>query len=121
KTSVAWEDIELRVLLCYVGDRAATKTTAAARGSDYQARVMRRCGKSSEVVGPNARAILFGYHPELAGGAAAYTQMARELIEWGAAKGVRVAIYANSGSPMHAALGHPPEVEASELTFEGEK
>jgi hypothetical protein len=116
KVTVPWEDIE-RILLVYVyvGGGQNAMVAHAVGGNSCHVRVMRRGGEPFVYVGPKARAYHFADETELVGGRDAFIQLGRELIEWGKAKGVRVALLAAADSPLIEQLGYPPMAEWTEV------
>lgn len=116
KETVAWEAIESVLLVCiHIGGGTSAVVASAGGGNVNHVRVMRRGGDPLELVGPKARAYRFGEENDLVGGRAAYVQLARELVEWGRAKGVRVALVTNLDSPTQAELGNPALGDWSEM------
>ncbi len=104
---VAWEVIERIVLVWNLPSSA--KTHKLNRGIGANVLIFRRGGKAGEFAGPNARSYMVGEEAQMVGGTTAWLQMARELIEWGAAKGVPVLLYSyKPDSSVAAHLGNLP-------------
>jgi len=96
---VPWEEIDRILVVCFhLGGGQSDAVARAMGGNTPHVRVMRKTGDLMTVVGPDAGQYHVGFSTELAGGETAYAQMVRELAEWGAAKGVRVALIADATS-----------------------
>ena len=96
---VPWEDIDRILAVCFrLGGGQSDAVARALGGNTPHVRVIRKTGDLLTVVGPDAGQYHVGFSTELDGGEAAYAQMVRELAEWGAAKGVRVALIADATS-----------------------
>ena len=113
---VPWAEIERILLVCFtLGGGQTAVAGHAAGGNTPHVRVMRKGGEPFMYTGPKARAYHVANATELAGGEAAYIQLARELIEWGAVKRVRVALVTSEGSRWIELLGNPPLADWSEM------
>lgn len=77
--------------------------------------VFRRSGDMKQLLGPTARMYVFAMADEMAGGREGYCQLARELVEWGAVKGVRVSSYTDVEWWSREALGNPIIAHPQEL------
>jgi len=119
KVTVPWEDIERIVFVFTVlGVGQTAGAVRALGGNQPHVLVFRRSGDMKELLGPKARYYAFAMADEMAGGRAGYCQMARELVEWGAAKGVRVSSHTDVDGWSREPLGNPPVAEAAEMTPE---